>query len=54
MGNFVNGPHLRQSCWISSCHQQNFANFSDFYGGGTETERLRSWFKSFLKLSWVS
>ena len=45
MGNFMNGPHLRQSCWISSCHQQNFP---DFYGGGAETERLRGWFESFL------
>ena len=30
MGNFVNGPQLRQSCWISSCHLGNFDNFLDF------------------------
>ena len=30
MGNFANGPHSRQSCWISSCHQGNFDYFSDF------------------------
>ena len=34
-GIFVNGPQLRQSCWILSCHQGNFAYFPDFfYGGG--------------------